>query len=370
MQPTASKTTLLLNCARPFEQDVEVEKDEPGEAAEYGTIWHATMHWLLFSPHPANLLKAAKTVTDGIERFPEVRASVMAAEKLLRAWLAGDNPWKEKFTIVSGEQPRAMQFYPGGRRARRTTLALDTHTYDLRPKDEGMGETTEIGGTEDLVVKSKNRRVVIDYKTGDYGAFDNPAALDQMLTLALMTRSTGAAILHAPRGLPPIIYADDIPPESLRQHSKQLRQALQRAGDGSMRPGKWCERCPAKVSCPAQDARLIRSATTLVKQVSALSTATPLERTAEDLGHFHLMLTELQRLAGRARDEIRMRVEAGEVIERPDGKTLVLIEKQYERLSKSSILEALGKEKGEKLLAQLREWGCLTTESRREMHAK
>lgn len=359
MQPTASKTTLLLNCARPFEKDVEVAHDEAGEAAQYGTTWHAVMHSYMF-PESLGPIPLIPPHYSGEEKNA-LLASVSSSADLLRRWLAGDNPWGEVFRVLSGETSRALRYSPGRRHTRKTSLEREAHTYELR--------NGEIGGTDDLLVESAGRRVILDYKTGDYGAFDHPAALDQMLTLALMTGATAAAILHAPRGLPPIIYADDIDPEALREHSRRLRAALARAGDGSMRPGKWCQRCPARLSCPAQDAKLIRSATSLVRRVSADDT--PLaSRTPEDLGHFHQMLGELTRLAARAREEIRIRVEAGEVIERPDGKTLVMIERQYERLSKSSIVEALGKQRGEKLLAELRALGVLTSESRAEMHAK
>ena len=42
LQVSASKTELLLQCARPFEEGIETS-DEPGEGARYGSIFHGLM---------------------------------------------------------------------------------------------------------------------------------------------------------------------------------------------------------------------------------------------------------------------------------------------------------------------------------------
>jgi hypothetical protein len=63
-------------------------------------------------------------------------------------------------------------------------------------------------------------------------------------------------------------------------------------------------------------------------------------------------------------------VKAGEVITEPSGKTLQMQVSNVERISKKSIIEALGKEAGEAKLAELRALGCLTSKEEEKMVAK
>jgi hypothetical protein len=65
------------------------------------------------------------------------------------------------------------------------------------------------------------------------------------------------------------------------------------------------------------------------------------------------------RLVRLTLNKVRDDVRAGNVYERPDGKHLALQTRMVERLSKKSILEAYGKERGEALLEQLRKDGAL-----------
>ena len=58
-----------------------------------------------------------------------------------------------------------------------------------------------------------------------------------------------------------------------------------------------------------------------------------------------------------------------EVAVRPDGKLLIIRQKTQENLSKASIIRALGKVQGEKLIQELRENGVIETSEREELHA-
>jgi hypothetical protein len=113
-------------------------------------------------------------------------------------------------------------------------------------------------------------------------------------------------------------------------------------------------------------ATLVRSTTRLTRAVLA----NPLPTLADDPGGFHQMLSQLDTLVRRAREEIRERVRAGEVIERPDGKVLTITHINVERLSKKSIMAALGSTKGEELLSLLRAAGALTENEEERMIAK
>lgn len=368
IQPTASKTDLLLHCVRPFALDTPIEKDEPGEAAIYGTAFHDALYHKIFHPPvpPSNIdVTQTHNVNEQVCRYPtpdaDINKHVEEAFSVLHNWLEGNNPFNERFNILSGEI--SLTTDPHKKRGTRiSTLDKETHVYDMA--------TGEIGGTYDLLVigVDSGRKCVIDYKTGVYGNFTIPSTIPQLLTLALQTSSTLVAILHCPLGIPPAMYVDEIDPRTIEKHRQSLARQLDRVGDGSLTPGSWCKYCPAKRDCIANDVSLLRSATSLVRKVTDSPPLT--HDKTPDLGMLHLMLGELDRLAKRARDEIRERVRAGEYIERPDGKHLQLVKKQYERLSKTSILEALGKQKGEELLDKLRGLGCLTVDEREEMWAK
>jgi hypothetical protein len=271
----------------------------------------------------------------------------------------GDNPWGEKFSFIDTEVHLAWNPFTG--KTRVCGFSEEDHQYDLLPG--------EIGGTYDLLVRSKKRTVVLDYKTGDYGAFHEPARYPQMRTLALMTGASAVAILHTPRGgLPPIVYADDIISSDEEEFHAQLLSALKRIGDGSLTPGKdQCKYCCA--ICVAKNASLVADASKSVALVLG-SPGGMVPRTSLELGQFHMMLGDLARLAEAARADLKARVAAGEVIERPDGKMLVIEEREYETVSKSSIVAALGKVGGEKLITSLRKKGCLKVGVRQELHAR
>ncbi len=368
-QVTASKTPLLLQCSRPFAADTDIEYDEPSEPARYGSAFHEVLE--LNAPRADAKEIAAKYDVDHKELYPHAVRTLA----FLKKWLAGDNVYGEVFTVVGRETHRAtlLRVFKDamGSSLEPTTRVCDfdadTHTYDLRPG--------EFGGTDDLVVESyeagnqrhglAKRRIVIDYKSGDWGEFHKPSEMAQMLTLALQTDADAVAILHSPREGVPVMFCDDVSPEELSNYAKKLRGAMRRIGDGSLRPGALCNRCDARIGCPAGDADLLKKANALIKvAVTKEEMGVPLNK-----GQFHMFLQQLERLAKRAREVLREDIRNGEIIVRPDGQVLVLRPKSKENLSKSSIVAALGKQKGEAQIKRLRDAGCITSSSWDEIHA-
>lgn len=348
VQPSASRTDLLLECGRPFAPNTEADSREDSEASEYGTRWHLAMYRRMF----------------GGSQDPDVplAAHVEDAHELLLRWIAGDNPWGIAWTVIGGEQATAgLPLANGYTLSRPTLLDEGSHTYAL-----GAGE---IGGTYDLLLEGGGRRCVLDYKTGNWHAseFAFPASMGQMRTLAAMTIADTCAILHTPRGTTPVIYAEGLDRADREAHVRRLYSSLGRVGDGTLKPGPHCHFCPAHTSCPTNDGRLLARSESLMRRFDRQPLSNLLE---SDPGLLHQLLSDYDKLAKRARSMLRDRVAGGEVIERPDGKTLEMIHKTVESLSKASVVRALGADKAEALLAELRRRGCLEVTEREEMRAK
>ncbi len=363
-QVTASKTALLLECSRPFADGVETQHEEPSEAMRYGSALHEVLE---LSPNRKDSERIAKKWgADHAELYPHAVRTLACLKK----WMAGDNIFEEVFHVIGRETHRATKlmsenpYYGEKTKTRECDFDSEAHTYDLRPG--------EFGGTDDLVVESHAhslthgvRRVVIDYKSGDYGDFHKPSEMPQMLTLALQTQADAVAILHSPREGVPVMYVDAVPSDVLEAFADKLRTAMARIGDGSLRPGPWCQRCSARIGCPAGDADLLKKANALIKvAVTSEEMGRPLDK-----GRFHVFLQELDRLAKRAKEVLKADVKAGEIIVRPDGQILVLNERSAESLSKASIVRALGKQKGEALIESLRKKGCVSTSTWEELRA-
>lgn len=371
IQPTASKTALLLQCGRPFAEDTELGEREVGPEAIYGSCIHELLARSL-SCNGVNL-EQTKTICDrwGIEDMLEARAHVDSILKCLELWCV-ENPWGRQFRVVTVEWPQGTKVSKcGNGRSYTTDFDAASHTYDLRPD--------EIGGSFDVLLRSidldgtPSINVVVDLKTGTYGDFTRPEVLPQMQTLVLQTRTNpaffgevwAAAILHAPAGWPPVMYcSDEIGAEDSRAHAMRLFHALVRVGDRSLTPGPECGRCPAREACPANDGSLLARSGAMVKAANEA-----LSKDAVDPGALHQFLATFDTLAKRARLALRARVEAGEVITRPDGAVLTLVPKEVENLSKASVVRAMGKHDGERVLAELRTHGAIEKTTRVEMRA-
>jgi hypothetical protein len=341
-QVTASKAEQFFNCARSLAAPRDPEDDDADTTRrDYGVRFHKAMH-------VRAMQHLEDSVFDAEPLDEEMRAHVGAAWGVVKAELL-DKGWG----ILDAERPRA--YHVASDRARFTTLDEETHTYDL--------EFGEVGGTPDLVLCRGSDALVIDYKTGDSGTWHTPEAVPQMRFLAALTGANRVGILHTPPGVPPSLYLGEVKTDACE---REILTAYVRLGEGSMRPGAWCRHCPSRSSCPANQGEMLARAESLLPAgIAATALASP-----PDLGRMHMLLLEFERVAKRAREEIRAAVERGEVITRPDGKVLTLVDEPRENLSKAALVRALGREEAERRIEAMRAEGLVETSTITKMVAK
>jgi hypothetical protein len=391
LQPSASRTALLLACPRPFDPELEEGPDPSREPARYGTAFHAVLASCLRSPAKKPLERSdsyakeidrAAVKNDVKRAAQELAGHVKSSVKVLRNWLT-----REKLEVAVIEQAYAVWPRENGLV---TTRPIEPHDEDHRYKSA----PGEVPGTVDLVALSSNREraVVLDHKTGsgDEDKFAQPAEIPQMRTLGLVATEIASlrggvgvevGIFHADRRGLPIVYAEPYDRDEQGRHAVQLHRALSQIGSGFLRPGVQCKYCPAKTTCPAWAAdllaestvALVSSANTLAcepidpKALLALPDETALGVSLETrAGALYELLKKFRALDKAGSEEIKRLVRSGAVIETRDGKVLALQKQTYETLSKKSVIEALGKVAGEKELKRLREKGAIK-EATREM---
>jgi len=394
LQASASKSELLLQCSRPFEEGVTTD-DSPGEPALYGSAYHALMEF------PSARVEKLLPLAIKLEKkwnipgaSDELVGHVRASKALLRKWMAGENPWKIDFSSGKVEKEIAFAINPSSLTVRRIDLpSVEDHVY------HGIDPSVEIPGTVDLM---SDFPLVMDYKTGrdPFDFYTVPEDVTQLRTLGLAVWLEHAylpahvgdeevvlAVLHAPRGSVPAIYADAVPVGDLRKHAERLADALRRKGDGSLRAGPACRLCPARYDCVTQTGAYLQRAGEALElarpageglkdlvEYGKTELAMPGEValiSPEDVGRLHYFIKQFEKLAGSAGSLLKAWVaeHPDEVAIRPDGKLLILKDKQQENLSKASIIRALGKARGEALIAELRENGVIETSERVELHA-
>lgn len=402
MQPSASRTSLLLACPRPF-GDVELEADNPEEPALYGSAFHEIIAACLRSPLKKPLEKNAKgyarVVGKAVKRYdlPHVRqelaAHVRSSVKVLRSWLK-----REKLEIVEIEAAYAVRPHDDGSWDARAIEPHDEeHFYKVK-----LGE---IPGTVDVIAANKDRSriVVLDHKTGMFEDwymtgefFASPATVAQLRTLGLAAKlftkrgksvygksvEVELAIFHADREGLPIVYSELYDGDMMHEHVQALRAALQLVGHGYMRDGAYCRRCPARIGCPARAAALLVDSAEVLTQAAVTVAREPIDPRAlyvlptEEIlepgvlegraGRLYDMLRSFRELDKAATAELRRLVKSGAVIETKKGDVLIVRSQTYESLSKKSVLAALGKVAGEKELTRLRKKGVIA-EATREM---
>jgi hypothetical protein len=380
LQPTMSRTDLLLNCQYPFADGVETH-DEPGEPARYGSAFHELLgEGLLYYFHDAGLQPnwtdaRFETLRLKWRLAPSVVSSmrdhVSASTKTLIAWLEGANPWGEDF-IRRDENSngpiveKAFIVRPSVNLAQTQVRQINLPSEDAHHY-EGL-KRGEIAGTVDLLVGP----LILDHKTG-HKDFSSPSALGQLKSAALIRGSKYLAVLDADRRGIPTVYAEEIEVSDLEEHSKKLRTALRRINDGSMRPGPWCATCPALDNCPTKNNDLLARSAALVTRAS--DELHPEETadlaTAVNVARLHQLINQFERLAKPAKEAIRMwmKEHPEEMPVRPDGKVLQFVEKGFTNLSMASIIRAYGKLEGERVIAKLRKDGAIETGKREELHA-
>ena len=376
MQPSASKTNLLLNCQYPFDPNLELPPDEGSKAARYGSAFHQVMAGLDFKKSkgkPAKPPNYQKLVDDACERWglrsegAELAGHVWGSYIVLKHWVEGRNPWGMDFSKnLVAEKSYAID--PSIWKVREVALDLKTHEYEGLTREE-------MGGTADL----ESPILVEDHKTGSGENFSSPEENDQLKTLALipyykssMQTPPLVAVLHADRRGLPIIYPGETTHESLKAHEAKLKVALQQVGDGKLRPGPWCGYCRARPVCPTQYSSIVPQAVALM-EASGLSVVPPndLTTTAEQVGRFHQLKALILRAIDQGDKEARAFIEEHPelVVTRPDGRHLEFVDREVERISKKAIIDALGKKAGERELTRLRELGCLITKTEKHLLA-
>lgn len=374
LQPSASRTALLFACPRPFDPDLEVDPDLPGEPARYGSAFHELVAACLRSAKGKPLERAfsyAKAVDKTALKY-DVRAAcqelaghVKGSVKVLRNWLE-----REKLEVRGIEAAYAVRPGSTGDYTFRAIPAHDEdHRYEIAPG--------EVPGTADLIAttRDRSRTVVVDHKTGggDNDTFAQPAKIPQMKTLGLIDNGSEVAIFHADRRGLPMLYSEPYGRSERRLHSAELYEALARIGHGFLRPGPQCGRCPAKLTCPAHAAELLSESTaTLVQSANALAVEPIRGLLAPDTGatlevrvaSLYELLKKFRALEKAGSDEIKRLVKDGAVVEMRDGRTLTIQRQTYETLSKKSVLEAFGAVAGAKELERLRKKGAIRETTR------
>lgn len=377
--------TSFLNCPWPWDREVP-PLQEHVEGSSYGTAFHA----LQAAPR-SKWAELASTLWPHAE---ELLAHAVKARSALIQWLLRDNflgtplgvravgtkitwihPPKVEYSMVFNlEHARARLCAPPTK---------EEHVYiDQKEK--------EIAGTADIIIVDDVQKVlvVLDWKTGfaeRLNLFDN----DQIKTLLLMASTcdslvgkfspsewtfiggiilahAGATEEHSVR-----VHAAQIPYDLLIEHLENLRSAQSRVGFGYLRPCvkdapvNYCRWCPAREICPAQQGATILDARELLGAATQEITRQSSPKLSKDkrlreIGRVHQLRTLLHSLERPIIDETldAVREQGDGVIERPDGRVLVLRTYQRESLSKSSIIRALGQQKGEQMLHSLREQGC------------
>jgi hypothetical protein len=242
----------------------------------------------------------------------------------------------------------------------------DAHDYPEAGEDEFPG-TADLVSVVRRSALSKKILLVLDHKSGFNVAADwqprTPAENGQLRSLATAFADRYepdlviVAFFHAPIEGLPTVMADELTSADIESHRRELQRAWKRLGNGWLHPGDWCAHCPAWAVCPTNSTSL-----TELKRAGGPLTSTR-------VGSIHAALGEFNRLADRLREEIRAWVAANGPGERPDGSTVEIVEKMVERLSKRSILEALGPVRGEAMLDQLRSCGALAERPQLELRA-
>ena len=373
LQPSASKSDLLLSCARPFSPDLEVERDDPSVPMRYGSAFHEIIAETLRA-HPKALPagRFAKVVDKAAARY-DVKGAAQELAGHVRGSLKVLSNWLERQKLVVEEVETSYAITPEGAVRRVQAPSEDEHHYDVRPG--------EIGGTVDLIAKGKGRAVVLDHKTGSHDpGFALPAKLPQMRTLGLVRGDAvvEVGILHADRQGLPAIYAEPYAKKDGEAHAAALATALGRIGDGSLRPGPWCPRCPARHDCPARSADILSESTAALVDAASVLADEPLNSVttlAPRIGAASIevrakalyeLLRKFRALDKAGSAEIKRLVRAGLIVDTDRGPLEIRAE-NYESLSKSSIVEALGKLEGEKLIAQLRKRGVVPVRTREKL---
>lgn len=370
MQPSASRSNLLIQCSKAFDPNLKFPRDLPGEPARWGSAWHEVAAWIISGTRRLPTVKILAARTLKAARHYDVEG---AADELTNHLLAN---LPEVLRHIAQNAPRVVQaessiaYDPVTDKARLIPLPTEEeHRYQV--------SKTEIGMTYDWAYDMPKFVEIGDHKTGLSGPgqkdFSRPDKLDQLLTLALgykalrkINKPIRLAVNHAFRRGIAKVYWDEVSESDLRKHREKLSAGMARIGDGTMRPGPCCEDCPARSVCIAGDSTLLDKAEGLLRGSNVLSSSLMLtsndqtELTRERrLGNLHEAINSAMDVAERARAMIKEEVRAGILPELSDGRRLVLKQRNVERLSKTAFVDTYGKLQAERMFNKFRADGAL-----------
>lgn len=384
LQPSMSWSNVLLECAFPFGK--EIEREEVEEPARFGSAYHAVMAQSFFhGMQPKKLAThAERAAKQWAVEAEEVHSLVIDSRRVLDDWLRKNeyridfaDILKQKKGTLFVEQALALKPLVSGR-------ALQPHDADHRYHGVAEGEQP---GTLDYAIISMGKRLpvlLLDHKSGEED-FSSPQDKPQLLSLAAAVARWAKAdevIFGANwarrRGMPKV-YSERVKLHELEPYERRLQLSLARIGDGSMKPNKFCNICPAKSMCPAQDAELLSKAGDILVGLTAAGGALSSEglaandaaiihhaganlSKAKKLGILYEVVRKGEQIAKRAREEIRNEIlrDPSLLPETPTGEYLVVREYEKENLSKSAIIEAYGRVAGERMIEKLRKDGAIT----------
>jgi uncharacterized protein DUF2800 len=373
--PSASATDRFLACAYPWGKVVDAFEGEVDAAARFGSAFHEGLAFRIAKKGAQKHYRAlAKKYGDDINPSA-LRDRIDAAYPVLTTWLGGDNPWGIDFTRWELHVEKAYAYNIEAETARWCDNASENHEYlDRQPN--------ELPGTADVIAANSFRRnnpkwnppkfgsrnfvLILDHKSG--WEVGSPRESGQLRSLALggcrlyNANRAIVAFLHAPENMAPTVYADTLDADDLKQHAADLRDANARAGDGSMKPGEHCKYCRVFSVCPTNAGALVQ-----LRGSFAI-------RSAEDAGLAHQTLGEFRRrfasIDAAVDAEIRAWITKHGDALRPDGREVGFVERDYTNLSQASIVRALGKLEGGRLIQKLKKLGCIEESKRRELRVK
>jgi PD-(D/E)XK nuclease superfamily len=378
LQPSMSRSEIVSNCGYAFGKNVDPE--ESSEAARYGSAFHELLASLILGKKiPVGSYSKVSTRW-GVQQYTtELIPHVRAGHETLAQWLKR-NEYRLDFSKgdVTVETAVALKPLVYGRE-------IESHDEDHRYHGVVEGE---LPGTLDYKnetrIGKKKHLVVLDHKTGEED-FSRPLEKHQLLSIgAAVMRWLGydemvLGVLWARRRGMPKVYSEKVKLSEIRDYETNLQKGISRIGDGSMRPGPWCEYCPARSICPAQDAELLSKAGDVLTGLTAAGGALSKDGVSANdvsivkvkpilglsrerqLGHLYDVIRLGQRMIERCRDEIKK-----EILENPsllpptsEGEYLIIREFEKESLGKSSIVAAYGKMAGERMIEKLRQAGAI-----------
>lgn len=403
IRPTMSRTGLLLQCPWPFDPArgdyEEPESQSRDEARNYGLDFHAAM--------------IGQKKRGGLKIESDILAHAKESERILERWM-DRNGWSDPIYVQSREKSYAYHT-PSGTSRECGPPREEDHVYPDQVADEicgtldlernGPHPTAKARGS-----RSPRRILVVDYKTGDYESekFAYPSRLPQLLSnglaavtadqsyasdraawLDIVSRSeVTLAVLHAPRGITPVLYAD--PPVSgehlVREHAPALSKAYRhiREDHGYLRTGPECKYCPAREICPTRGSYLLEKAEQLfgviaLRQSRDLFTANnsgpaeaALARSSPEaseaitpwdirLGRIYEAKQLAKQTAKAIEDRLREERRAGHLPVLSDGRVLDFRKKSRRNLSMEGLKRQIGKKAAEREIARLEKMGAIET---------